>query len=97
MMSLDQENLPTSDIYLPCLPTLITISRISNTLSSPQLPHRITLDDIVNTPDVSLEAPGIDTHQSIIDHHWEPNMKCNAFWLLILVIADTNTIQMAIL
>jgi hypothetical protein len=55
MMLPDQENPPSPDIYSPCLPTLLIISRTFNTPSSPLLQQRISVDDIFNNPDASLE------------------------------------------
>jgi len=59
--------------------------------------YRITLENIFNTPNACLEYQVFDIHLSIIDHHWEHKMWCDAIWLLKSVIPDTNTSQMAIL
>jgi hypothetical protein len=94
MMSPDQE---TPDIYPPCLPTLLTISRSFNTPCSPLLLHYVPLDDRFNPPDTCLEYQVFYIHHSIIDQHKTQKMSCDDFWLPKSVVADANTIQISTL
>jgi len=68
MMSPDQENPPSPYIYSPFQRTLLTIFRTFDTPSSSLLHHRITLDDIFNTPDAWLELQAFNINHSIVDY-----------------------------
>lgn len=85
---------PSLDIYSPCLPILLTISRIYDTPCSPLLPLPSTIHDIFNTLDSCVALSAFDINQSICDHYCEPKMQLAIIWLPNSIVAVTNTIQM---
>jgi hypothetical protein len=94
MMSAYQETLPSPSILSLSQATLLTVSWTIDTLLSPLLPHRITVDHIFNTSNTCFELQAFDMHYSIIDNCCESKIKCDACWLPKSEGAEANTIQM---
>jgi hypothetical protein len=78
MMSAYQETLPSPSILSLSQATLLTISWTIDTLLSPLLPPRITVDHIFNTSNTCFELQAFDMHYSIIDNCCESKIQCDA-------------------
>lgn len=75
MMSPNEGNSAHPYAYSLYLPTWLTISRTIDKLCSPLLPHRITVDKILNTPDAFCDNNcSISTMQSFTT---DEKQKCN--------------------